>query len=175
MQAVAKDVTLVRERALKPSRTRYERRFKEWLEQSGEIYDDQIPVWGKYILDFLLPTRRLIIEIDGNHHYSTTNADRDDYRTKDLKTIGSVLRLPNFMICEERKDQVFELIGKYPEYNAVYPDRFCWQVWAYKRCEFNDKRILQYLKQLRESGQISARLQQAQAKAAAKKAANGQT
>lgn len=153
-----KQVELLRLRAAKEKRTPKEKLFRLWLEESGEIFADQVPVWGKYILDFLLPTRRLIVEIDGKHHYSTRTADRDDERTRDLVSVGTVLRLPNSMICVERKEEAMALVRKHVEFNAVYPDRFCWRLWASKSEGFDDRRITRKLKSLRESGEIAKRL-----------------
>ena len=143
---------------MKGRRTKPEHMFRSWLEEAGEIFEDQVPVWGKYILDFVLPTRRLIVEIDGVDDYCTTNADYDDERTQDLRTIGKVLRLPNFMICEERKEETMRMLREHIEYNAVYPDRLCWRVWASKRALFSDKEINRILKAERASGEIGRRL-----------------
>src|SRR3990167_252441 len=73
--------------------TLYERRFAEVLNKSGVNYKQQM-ICGFYILDFVLPEKMIVIEIDGKTHEKTKNYDnrRDEF----LSSIGyKVIRKKN--------------------------------------------------------------------------------
>ena len=51
---------------------------------------------GNYIVDFYIPTKRLVIEIDGIQHTTEENSKKDQARDNFLKEQGlNVLRIPN--------------------------------------------------------------------------------
>jgi very-short-patch-repair endonuclease len=51
---------------------------------------------GKYIADFYSAEVKLVIELDGSHHYEDVNAEKDTERTAFLKGYGlTVIRIPN--------------------------------------------------------------------------------
>ena len=51
---------------------------------------------GNYIVDFYIPTKRLVIEIDGIQHTTEENSKKDQTRDNFLKEQGlNVLRIPN--------------------------------------------------------------------------------
>ena len=53
-------------------------------------------VLGKYIADFYSAEVKLVIELDGSHHYEDVNAEKDTERTAFLEGYGlSVIRIPN--------------------------------------------------------------------------------
>jgi very-short-patch-repair endonuclease len=55
----------------------------------------QKPV-GKYIVDFLCPSRKLVIEIDGSQHFTDAGLEYDQIRTDYLNSLGlHVLRFTN--------------------------------------------------------------------------------
>ena len=55
--------------------------------------------FGKYIVDFYCPSKKLVIEIDGSQHLQD-NLDYDNKRTKYLNSLGlKVLRVWNNDIC----------------------------------------------------------------------------
>lgn len=58
-------------------------------------------VLGKYIADFYSAKAKLVIELDGSHHYENDNMQKDTERTDFLKKYGlTVIRIPNNEINE---------------------------------------------------------------------------
>jgi very-short-patch-repair endonuclease len=58
----------------------------------GVQFRRQVPVGGRYIVDFLAPERRLVVEVDGGYHARTQPADAR--RDEALRRLGyRVLRL----------------------------------------------------------------------------------
>ena len=52
---------------------------------------------GNYIVDFYIPSARLVIEIDGIQHREEDNLEADRKRDRDLENLGNtVLRFTNF-------------------------------------------------------------------------------
>jgi very-short-patch-repair endonuclease len=48
---------------------------------------------GNYIVDFYCPAAKLIVEVDGGHHYSSENIQKDELRDNYLNNLGfTVLR-----------------------------------------------------------------------------------
>jgi very-short-patch-repair endonuclease len=70
-----------------------EARAQESLETGGEKFLSQV-VFGDYMLDFVLPERLLVLEIDGSSHATRTEKDivRDAYCNRHGLR---VLRIPN--------------------------------------------------------------------------------
>ena len=53
-------------------------------------------VLGKYIADFYSAEVKLVIELDGSHHYEDVNTEKDTERTAFLEGYGlTALRIPN--------------------------------------------------------------------------------
>ena len=53
-------------------------------------------VLGNYIVDFYIPSAKLVIELDGSQHYENKNVDKDAERTAFLEGYGlTVIRIPN--------------------------------------------------------------------------------
>ena len=53
-------------------------------------------VLGKYIADFYSAEVKLVIELDGSHHYEDVNAEKDTERTAFLEGYGlTVIRISN--------------------------------------------------------------------------------
>jgi very-short-patch-repair endonuclease len=51
---------------------------------------------GNYIVDFLCPSKKLVIEIDGSQHYTDEGMEYDRLRTAYLEGLGlRVLRFSN--------------------------------------------------------------------------------
>ena len=66
-----------------------------------------------YIVDFLCHSKKLVIEIDGNQHYTTDGIEYDSIRTNILENLGlSVLRFTNTEIDSSFRE-VCETIRKY--------------------------------------------------------------
>jgi len=65
--------------------------FKTYLLKLKVKYEFQKIIYaGKsfYIVDFYIPKKNIIFEIDGNHHSNSENIEKDDDRTFDLKLAG---------------------------------------------------------------------------------------
>ena len=61
--------------------------------QLGVWFRRQVPLGGQYIADFLAPTARLVVEVDGGSHIGRKHADAR--RDRRLERLGyRVLRLP---------------------------------------------------------------------------------
>ena len=59
----------------------------------GVRFRRQVPVGGLYIVDFLAPSARLVVEVDGGYHARRARAD--ERRDRNLARLGyRVLRLP---------------------------------------------------------------------------------
>ena len=60
---------------------------------------------GKYIVDFYIPKKQLVIEIDGIQHLTKEHAEKDQTRDRYLESNGlRVLRFPNRSIRENFAD-----------------------------------------------------------------------
>ncbi len=74
---------------------------------------------GNYIVDFYCPKLKIIIEIDGVHHYDIENSIYDTERTKFLEGLGlSVIRFDNFDIKKDFGMVVYD-ITTHCEENAM--------------------------------------------------------
>ena len=59
------------------------------------------PKGGFYIVDFYLPFKNLIIEIDGKYHQQTRQKFEDDIRTQNIKNMGfKIKRITNEEVNE---------------------------------------------------------------------------
>lgn len=78
-----------------------ELKFKKELDKKGVKYEFQKiirkPKGGCYIVDFYIPFKNMIIEIDGCHHYLNEEVKlNDQFRTQYLKSKGfKVIRIKN--------------------------------------------------------------------------------
>lgn len=76
------------------------RALKE-LPTHGTHFRRQAPI-GRYVIDFLCPAARLIIELDGGHHNEDEQAQRDLVRQRWLEAEGyRVLRFWNSEVATE--------------------------------------------------------------------------
>jgi len=85
-----------RKKRLQKGRTVHERIFARRLRDAGIPFREQHIV-RYYIVDFLIPGKMAVIEIDGSHHLMK-DAQRDHDRRRDdfLKTLGfTVFRVAN--------------------------------------------------------------------------------
>lgn len=83
-----------------------ERRFRELLIAQGIRYLTQkilfTSEWQFYIVDFLLPDYKLIVEIDGSHHLNQLT--KDNLRTKRLESLGyKVIRYQNSEVWQLKR------------------------------------------------------------------------
>jgi very-short-patch-repair endonuclease len=71
----------------------------------GVAVKRQVPLLGRYIADFVVPSVRLVIEIDGGYHGSRPRADRT--RDRLLAQAGyAVLRLPAELVMSDLEQAV---------------------------------------------------------------------
>lgn len=76
---------------------------------------------GKYIVDFYCAKAKLVIELDGSHHFEDENIEKDLQRTKFLENYGlKVIRIPNNEVnknfrgvCEYIDNEVRKVTGEY--------------------------------------------------------------
>lgn len=87
----------------KPSR--WEKVAIEHLTSLGEEFEFQVQ-FGRYIADFVLPSRMLIIEIDSLHHRILHIKERDALRTIYLENLGYTVR--RIMAGAERAVSTFK-------------------------------------------------------------------
>ena len=67
----------------------------QFLKPLPETVDRQKPI-GKYIVDFYVASKKLVIEIDGIQHTAPEHKDRDEARDAYLSSLGiTVLRYSN--------------------------------------------------------------------------------
>ncbi len=67
----------------------------EFLRRNHCPFTRQKPI-GEYIVDFFCSSKKLVIEIDGNQHYTPERLEYDRLRTNFLESLGlHVLRFKN--------------------------------------------------------------------------------
>ena len=92
MSPTGKDLAVVkRARSLRNNATDGERRFWSELRQFKRYYGlhvrRQAPI-GRYVADFVIQSRRLVIEVDGEFHAAPERQTADKRRDKWLKSQG---------------------------------------------------------------------------------------
>lgn len=66
----------------------------------GVQFRRQVPLGGRYIVDFVAPAARLVVEVDGCYHAGRRHADRQ--RDRRLGHLGyRVLRLPAALVMSQ--------------------------------------------------------------------------
>ena len=88
--------------------TDIEKRVREKLNQLGELYHPQYKI-GYWTVDFYLPFRSLVIEVDGNFWHSSPGAKRRD-KAKDtfltrrgykvIRLLGTIIKSPEFALAD---------------------------------------------------------------------------
>ena len=77
----------------------------------GFKFRRQVPIAG-YIVDFYCPARQIVIEIDGESHFSEQGKQYDQQRDAYLQGVGlRVLRFTNTQVMQELEG-VFTMIQK---------------------------------------------------------------
>ena len=78
----------------------------------GQKFRRQISI-DKYIVDFYCPEKKLVIELDGDGHFTPNGFDYDDARTTFLEKQGlTVIRFENEEV-KDNLDGVLETIERY--------------------------------------------------------------
>ncbi len=111
-------------RSLRKSLTDAEQRLWSRLRRKqieGVQFYRQKPV-GNYIVDFFAPAVRLVVEVDGAHHFTPTEAENDRRRSEFLGQQGlRVLRFNDRQVLLEL-DSVVEKIFRAMNYNRSFQD-----------------------------------------------------
>ena len=101
-----------RARALRSNLTDAERRLWSRLRRKqvlGIQFYRQKPI-GNFIVDFYAPTKRLVIELDGAHHFDPAQAIYDRRRSEYLAKLGlKVLRFDDRQVLLEM-DSVLQVV-----------------------------------------------------------------
>ena len=85
--------------------------------QLGTLFRRQVVIGGKYIVDFLAPREKLIIEVDGASHNGRTSADAR--RDRHLARLGyRVLRLEAELVLRRLPVAVEAVMGPLDELNV---------------------------------------------------------
>jgi very-short-patch-repair endonuclease len=75
----------------------------------GVQFYRQKPI-GNYIVDFYAPAARLVVEVDGSHHFDLAHATRDKERSEYLEQLGlKVLRFDDRQVLTETESVVEEI------------------------------------------------------------------
>ena len=89
-------------RKLRRNMTKEERHLWYDFLRNYEIKFQRQRTIDNFIADFYCQKAKLIIEIDGNQHYSMYGINKDNYRTERLELYGlSVIRFTNYQIDNE--------------------------------------------------------------------------
>jgi len=101
-----------RARSLRSTLTDAEQRLWSRLRRKkilGVQFYRQRPI-GNYIVDFFAPVARLVIEVDGAHHFEVTKAKYDKKRSEYLEQLGlKVLRFDDRQVLTQTDEVIEEL------------------------------------------------------------------
>jgi hypothetical protein len=105
------------------------------LTERGVKFIDQVII-GRYIADVVLPDRLIIIEMDGNHHFTPKEQSRDASRTAYLKQHGFIVhRFANQYIDRVRLQSIIDapvkLLTNFTDY--------LWEINLQRDCELIDR------------------------------------
>jgi very-short-patch-repair endonuclease len=114
MPTVVPPEAIKRARRLRRNMTEGERRLwselKEFRRWYGVHVRKQAPI-GPYIVDFAIHERKLVIEVDGEHHFTAEGLARDARRDAWLEGVGyRVLRLSTGDLSESFDGCVQEIL-----------------------------------------------------------------
>jgi very-short-patch-repair endonuclease len=86
----------------------------------GVRFRRQVPIGGLYIVDFLAPSARLVVEVDGGYH--AHRARSDERRARNLARLGyRVLRLPAALVMRTTAAAVQRVLEAFPPGIAAPP------------------------------------------------------
>jgi very-short-patch-repair endonuclease len=112
-------------RKLRQQPTPFEVRF--WriihpIRQSGWHFRKQAPM-GRYVVDFVCHRARLIVEIDGDSHYTEAGIAHDAVRTDFLESEGyRLLRFTNLDVMES-EEAVYMAVAEAVDISGPTPSR----------------------------------------------------
>jgi very-short-patch-repair endonuclease len=82
--------------------------------QLGVVFRRQVPVAGRFILDFFAPSARLVVEVDGAYHARRRHADAR--RDRALGRLGyRVVRLEAGLVMRHLSEAVARVKAALPE------------------------------------------------------------
>ena len=97
------------QRGLIKNETFYEKEFEKRLLVTGLYFHKQF-ILGRYIVDFVLPNKMVIVELDGKHHEESKYRIYDHQRTQFLEGCGfSVLRISNVSLSGYNVASLYDL------------------------------------------------------------------
>ena len=71
---------------------------------------------GGYIVDFYIPSAKLVIELDGSQHYSDGGVEYDQERNAYMESLGlTVLRYPNSEVTGHFQSVCGNILSYLPE------------------------------------------------------------
>lgn len=111
---LSKRVVKLRRKDLNKKLTPYEIEFRNYLHRNGITkFETNKPIGMKYFGDFVFNKIKLIVELDGNHHYlDTCQVKWDKQRDLYLRRCGyMVMRIKNHEL-DEKKKEIIEYIKK---------------------------------------------------------------
>jgi very-short-patch-repair endonuclease len=84
--------------------------------QSWDIrFKSQKTINNKYIADFFLYDRHVVLEVDGEYHYTEQQQAYDERRTKFLESLGlTVVRISNEQVLTTKCLELKELLLSFP-------------------------------------------------------------
>jgi len=110
---------------LRANTTPHERTLWRALKErpmEGTHFRRQAPI-GRYVVDFLCPAKRLIIELDGGHHNDDATAKRDSERQAWLEQEGyRVIRFWNSDVAGDLRavmEKIYVEVYGSPEADAI--------------------------------------------------------
>lgn len=112
-------------RELTENKTESELRVEEILSSMGIMFKCQQTIFYNerkkfFIVDYYIPGDKLIIEVDGNHHYTPEYIEKDNARTKILNSKGfTVIRFKNKETFDKELiiNKINENISQYQQHN----------------------------------------------------------
>ena len=76
----------------------------DFLRAAPARFQRQRPI-GRYIVDFVCASAKLIVELDGSQHCEPEALARDEERTRELEAIGyRVLRISNLDVSQQCRE-----------------------------------------------------------------------
>ena len=106
----------IKARSLRTGLTDAEQRLWKCLRRKqilGVQFYRQKPI-GNYIVDFFAPAARLVVEVDGSHHFETAQAKHDEERSEFLAQQGlTVLRFDDRQVLLQPEivaEEIFRMI-----------------------------------------------------------------
>lgn len=116
---VPDDETLKRRAKHLSKLTGAEAAFSKKLKRDGVKFRTQVVI-GFHIVDFLIPGKGLVIEVDGGYHDTNAQRKKDARRTKSLRSLGlQVIRIRN----EDVEDWSVSALAEFKDRSDKYSEK----------------------------------------------------